>query len=99
MIELTPGPWSLLPARTLVNVKGPRGEQICQLRKEAEANAKLIAAAPEVAAECDRLKALVTELVGVMESHWIEVHDYDWREGTYYPAIAKAKAATDMEGE
>lgn len=27
----TPGPLSLLPSRTLVNVKGPKGEQICQL--------------------------------------------------------------------
>ena len=27
----TPGPLSLLPSRTLVNIKGPRGEQICQM--------------------------------------------------------------------
>ena len=44
----TPGPWSLLPARTLINVKGPEGEQVTQIPKEEEANARLIAAAPDL---------------------------------------------------
>jgi hypothetical protein len=29
--EHTPTPWTLLPARTLVNLKGPNGEQVGQL--------------------------------------------------------------------
>ncbi len=50
----TKGPWHLLPARTLVNVKGPRGEQLCQLElaksqgKPIPPDAYLIAAAPEM---------------------------------------------------
>lgn len=27
----TPTPWTLLSSRTLTNIKGPKGEQICQL--------------------------------------------------------------------
>jgi hypothetical protein len=48
----TAGTWRLLPARTLVNVKGANGEQITQLRRDsftAIANARLIAAAPDLA--------------------------------------------------
>lgn len=47
MSKHTPGPWLLLPSRTLVNVKGAYGEQICQLPK-GSADAALIAAAPEM---------------------------------------------------
>ncbi len=42
----TPGPWSQLPARTLTNIKGKNGEQICQLNIKAKEDAALIAAAP-----------------------------------------------------
>lgn len=52
----TPGPWSLLPARTLVNVKGPHGEQICQL-PIGDPNAPLIAAAPDLLAELKNMIA------------------------------------------
>lgn len=55
MNKHTPGPWVLRPARTLVNVKGPRGEQICQLDWPVisqgvrdNPDARLIAAAPEL---------------------------------------------------
>lgn len=41
--------WTLLPARTLTNVKGPDGEQICQLDIKSP-HAPLIAAAPEMLA-------------------------------------------------
>jgi hypothetical protein len=43
----TPGPWYLLPSRTLTNVKGFQGEQICQLNINSP-DAALIAAAPEM---------------------------------------------------
>lgn len=32
--KATSRPWNLLPARSLVNVKGPNGEQICQLKMD-----------------------------------------------------------------
>jgi|DEB0MinimDraft_3_1074331.scaffolds.fasta_scaffold04028_3 hypothetical protein len=51
----TPGPWSLLTARTLVNVKGAKGEQICQVPKNS-ADARLIAAAPELLEAAEKLE-------------------------------------------
>ena len=42
------GPLHLSPARTLINVKGANGEQICQLRMRDKAYATLFAAAPEL---------------------------------------------------
>lgn len=38
----TPTPWSLLPARTLINIKGPSSEQIGQIPTSDEANAAFI---------------------------------------------------------
>ena len=44
----TPGPWSALKSRTLINIKGPNGEQITQVSAKNAADAHLIAAAPEL---------------------------------------------------
>lgn len=38
----TPTPWYLLPARTLVNIKGPGGWQIGQIPMDEKANAAFI---------------------------------------------------------
>lgn len=58
----TPGPWHKLPARTLINIKGPKGEQICQIPIRDKANAHLIAAAPEL---LEALQAIVMAPYGV----------------------------------
>lgn len=39
MSEATPTPWQLVQARTLLNLKGPNGEQICQIPIEHFADA------------------------------------------------------------
>lgn len=59
----TPGPWSLSPARTLVNIKGPSGEQVCQLPLNQMGDADLIVAAH------DLLEALkeIAKLEGVFD--------------------------------
>lgn len=44
----TKGPWHLLSARTLINIKGPNGEQICQVPVRDKGNAVLMAIGPEM---------------------------------------------------
>lgn len=58
----TPGPWSVYPPTKCVI--GPEPERILVAeashhRPEADANARLIAAAPDLLAACERLLALV----------------------------------------
>jgi hypothetical protein len=52
----TETPWHLLPSRTLINIKGPKGEQVCQIPKRDAANADLIVSAvnnhAELLAKC-----------------------------------------------
>ena len=65
----TPGPWQARAGIGRWNVTttaAPRTFNICSIntdRLEQDANARLIAAAPETAAERDRLKAINAELV------------------------------------
>ena len=66
MINHTQGEWHLLPARTLINVKGPNGEQICQIEKTQEANARLIAAAPKLLKACIRAAAVIPLGTGLL---------------------------------
>ncbi len=42
MSKLSKLPWSYNIARTLINIKGPNGEQICQIPIKDKANAALI---------------------------------------------------------
>ena len=49
-------PWRILSARTLINIKGPNGEQICQLPMRDEANAIFVVCA------CNAHDDLVREL-------------------------------------
>ena len=44
----TPGPWSALKSRTLINIKGPNGAQVTQVSAKNAADAHLIAAAPDL---------------------------------------------------
>ena len=61
----TPGPWeSVEPGTIISRAISPTGTVVCRLvnyGKESEANANLIAAAPETAAERDQLKTTVAE--------------------------------------
>ena len=72
----TPGPWELQAGRSFKTVSGefylsygqdkhgnPNFRNFCEL----DANARLIAAAPETAAERDRLRAVNAELVKAIE--------------------------------
>jgi hypothetical protein len=87
----TPGPWNVMPGRSLLHVEtdcdnpGGAGVPICSLPLKAEANARLIAAAP------DLLDALRDALTGFtdLSNGWPE------RELHMTPAevIAKAVAA------
>ncbi|WP_341702578.1 hypothetical protein [Ferrovibrio sp.] len=45
MIAITPKPWSLVEARTMVHIKGPNGEQVASLPKHKIEDARLIVAA------------------------------------------------------
>ena len=106
----TPGPWKLQAGRSIKTISGefylsygqdrhgnPNFRNFCEL----DANARLIAAAPETAAERDRLKAEKAELVEALE----RLEDYtsratndlnDQDTGWYYQLIAatqKARAA------
>lgn len=61
-VKRTPTPWSLLPARTLVNIKGPRGEQIGQLEINSP-NARFIVRAVN---SHDELLAAAKEMFAVL---------------------------------
>ena len=76
MTEHTPGPWTLQAGRTIRTVSGEfylsygqdkHGNPLFRGFCELDANARLIAAAPETAAERDRLKAEKAGLVEVLE--------------------------------
>jgi hypothetical protein len=62
---------------------------------EAEANAELIAAAPEVAAERNRLKAVNAELIEALDYFYNISHDLQssLRKGYFQQAQTKARAA------
>lgn len=57
----TPGPWRLLPARTLTNIKGQNGEQIGQLDVNSP-DAALIAAAPELLENFEKAIKLIEHI-------------------------------------
>ena len=72
----TPGPWKFWPYRENKNPIICTGKDASDLSGIAEifrgddegmANARLIASAPETAAECDRLKVVNAELLAALE--------------------------------
>ena len=68
----TPGPWKAVIRHDALDVVvAPDGISVCTIdrnrRDESAADAALIAAAPETAAERDRLKATNAELVKALE--------------------------------
>ncbi len=89
-----PGPYSLLLARTLINVKGPKGEQICQLQYRDLGTARLIAAAPEL------LTASIRMMVGINKE---SRPDCEYYEGIAQDGADEAKSiitqATGPAGE
>lgn len=58
----TPGPWSYIKSRTLIHIETPHdhplgaGTHVCSVPKTNEANARLIAAAPELLAALQAIK-------------------------------------------
>lgn len=93
----TPGPWRVMKANPSLVLGGALGYLVanCQNGRksndEDEANARLIAAAPETASERDRLKEINAELLAALQKvlHHIPVNDADvmWAARS---AIAKA---------
>lgn len=109
----TPGPWVLKrrakPFHGVANIRDSAGRRICSFtahrnhagycNAEHEANARLIAAAPETAAERDRLKAINAELLeackAVVERSEGKLYNTDQETGETFVnlllnAIAKA---------
>lgn len=77
----TPGPWTFAPdLSAVVVVQDHRVRAVADFGKidlpETEANARLIAAAPETATERDRLKNLNAELVTAIKGLLVEVDAY-----------------------
>ena len=75
MSEHTPGPWKVLKHSTIVRASDGLAVvdtyRDFRMSLEYEANARLIAAAPETVAERDRLKALCGELLDALrKSNW-----------------------------
>lgn len=85
----TPGPWTLLPARTLTNVKGPNGEQVCQLSIDSN-DAELIASAPDMAARIERLEAALREFIKA--DKWeMSLNDWEAMQNAARALIGEAK--------
>ena len=96
----TPGPWDMIVSRSLIHIEtantgdgSPCGVHVCSVPKSAEANARLIAAAP------DLLEALATLVAWLDDSGLsstkpggVGVFAYD---GTEYSVVTEARAALD----
>ena len=95
----TAGPWKALHQFAISVIHGPNGEHIADTgawrddeHPEMRANAELIASAPELLSENERLKARVKELTEVLE----EVQ-CDLRPGFSEIAAAVLKRRADAE--
>jgi hypothetical protein len=90
----TPGPWMVLPSVqtgqfAILTQHGPRKDIACTYgfpHDPREANARLIAAAPELLAACTAM----AEWDAREEDHAV---DFDTRMGLYRDAISKARTA------
>ena len=104
----TPGPWEVrAPASVFAKSTGDyvsvpqwrKGGPTETERRQAEANARLIAAAPETAAERDALKVANATLLEALENvasaleAWDEIADDDDKRDSDHEAIACARAA------
>lgn len=97
-VKHTPGPWVIDPCWDILGNTDDGNGMVCQIttdavpRAEAEANARLIAAAPELLEACRVTRALVSEAAMT----GFNCHDGDWAERLYAnqarlsAAIAKA---------
>ena len=96
----TPGPWafvSLAPHKFGISDAALIGQKGCHSvigQIWSEANARLIAAAPETAAERDRLKAINLELLSALQ--WITefVEDHPEWDDSYFREKGEAKSET-----
>jgi len=93
----TPGPWSntglqIRAKNSLILANVYKHLEVNQSKAEAEANARLIAAAPETAAERDKLKSINAELLGACKYviEWHEAQDPDNKELDYLSACITA---------
>lgn len=81
----TPGPWTELKARTLINIKGANGEQVAQVSADSRCNSRLIAAAPELLAALKDISGAFEEIA---KAHWPNEESGAW------VILKDAKAAT-----
>lgn len=96
----TPGPWR---ATKHTDTKGwtvSAGNSIASVRPlpEVEANARLIAAAPEQQAKIDRLEAVNQELVGALENIIRYAPEGATYDNVALPPIRQAIAKATQEG-
>ncbi len=112
----TPGPWvkvgNALYQGDRIDGRSTTGsEKVVSLEEVTEANARLLAAAPETAAERDQLREINRELLEALEwiadtsDAWRE-HElpggetaYEWLYGNHFLDIARAAIAKAKGGE
>lgn len=97
--EPTPGPWRYSEVIGGCFVYGSDGRQILSYKSspslENRANAKLIAAAPDTAAERDRLKAANVELVKALA--WYRIDDERAVEGGVLESVFDRPATAALK--
>lgn len=106
----TPGPWHVQPSDHPggLLIKPIPGQVVAQCDEvpEMEANASLIAAAPETAAERDRLKAINAEMLEALKAlhdrvrqHTSKHNPFDWQSGSDDRAMMEAAVAAIAKAE
>lgn len=105
MRKHTPGPWAVNPINAQVDAfKDGEAIPVCRMlwpttersAAETEANAHLIAAAPELLAERDRLREVNAALLAALERverEWVNPYDGGTFENGELPAMDQARAA------
>lgn len=90
----TPGPWKYVTRHDMHGVHDAMDNDICEtFGEEAEANARLIAAAPDLLADLQRAHRIINEFVAAHqgdEGAPDEVSAYNALVGFFAPSIAKA---------
>lgn len=98
MSKHTSGPWFVSPTGQYVREQGIHGPNICDTNvsgaplEECVANARLIAAAPDLLAACQRLAAAYVQL-------WQDATDEEYGECTDSELVAARAAIAKATGE